>query len=136
MKFKKLLTASILVVSGSAASNAIASDFGCEALLCFAGGKNVSECKPTIKKVIKDMSRGKSFPHCDLVNSSGQKTGDTNSIIKVSQYRERWGSGVCRDGETSPYRKNKKWYCNTIEINVKPENAADKAHQQQFYNWN
>lgn len=136
MGLKHLVTASILIMSGSAATSAIASDFGCQALLCFAGGKNVSECKPTIKKVIKDMSRGKSFPHCSLVNSSGQETGGTGDIIQVSQYRERWGSGVCRDGETRPYRKNKKWYCNTIEFNVKPQYAADKSHQQQFYNWN
>lgn len=114
---------------------ASASDYGCEALLCFSGGKGLSECQPTVKRVLKDLSKGKGFPHCSFVNANGGAAGSGDGIVSTNVYRERWSSGVCRDGVTSPFRKNKKWYCNTIEVNIKPQYAADKAHQKQFYNY-
>lgn len=118
-----------------ASSMSFASDYGCEALLCFAGGKGLSECQPTVKRVLKDLSKGKGFPHCSLVNASGGNAGEQN-YVKAGVYRERWSNGkVCRDGQTMPFRSNKKWYCNTIQIDVKPEYASDKAHQTQYYNY-
>lgn len=102
MKLKHLITASVLTFSGTVATSAIASDYGCEALLCFAGGKNVSECQPTIKRVLKDLAKGKGFPHCSMVSgsSSGGVSGSSEDFVNVRLYNERWRSGVCRDGQT------------------------------------
>ncbi len=138
MKLKHLITASVLTFSGTVATSAIASDYGCEALLCFAGGKNVSECQPTIKRVLIDRAKGKVFPHCCMVSgsSSGGVSGSSEDFVNVRLYNERWRSGVCRDGQTRAIRTIGGYYCKTIEINIKPEYAADPSHQKQFYNWN
>lgn len=136
MKIKHLITASILVGSGSIATSAIASDFGCQALLCFAGGKNVSECQPTIKKVLRDLAKGKSFPHCKMVGGSGGSSSSSGDFVSVRHYTERSNRSICRDGETRAIRTIGGYYCKTIEINIKPEYAADPSHQKQYYNWN
>jgi len=118
------------------ASPAFASDFGCQALLCFAGGKNVSECQPTIKRVLKDLAKGKGFPHCSLVggqSSSGQSITDA---VKVSRYTEKQKSPICKDGETRGRRIiGSSYYCPTIEINISPEYAVDEKHQKQIFNY-
>lgn len=134
MKFKGLLASSILISSGLFASAAYADDFGCEALLCFAGGKNVSECQKTIKKVIKDMAKGKSFPHCSFVNGSG---ANESAAIGTRMFNEVSRKPICRDGQTRGIRSGVGglYTCRTIEINVKPEYAADKSSQQQYFNW-
>lgn len=136
MKIKHLITATILIGSGSIATSAIASNYGCEALLCFAGGKNVSECQPTIKKVLKDLAKGKGFPHCSMVGSSGSAGGSSSDLVSVRQYTERSRSSICRDGETRAIRTIGGYYCKTIEINIKPDYAADVSHQKQYFNWN
>lgn len=109
---------------------ASADDFGCEALLCFAGGKGVAECQPTIRKVLRDLSKGKSFPHCNFVGGN-----DSSSGVDVKQYVENWRGKTCRDGVTKPYHINRTSYCKTIEINIDPQYAADPNHQKQFYNY-
>lgn len=46
-----------------------ASDHGCQCLLCLAnpnGPRAVSECRPPIDKLFRDLSIGKPFPTCDL----------------------------------------------------------------------
>lgn len=112
---------------------ASASDYGCEALLCFAGGKNVSECQPTIKRVLKDLAKGKGFPHCTFVGSNGQE--ESASGVSVNRYTERWNNKVCRDGQTRSTRTIGGYYCKTIEINIDPQYAADKEHQRQYFNY-
>ena len=42
---------------------------------------------------------------------------------------------ICRDGETKAIRTIVGYYCKTIEINIKPEYAADQSHVKQFYNY-
>lgn len=101
------LAVGILALSASAST--FAEDFGCKALLCFAGGKNVSECQSTINKVVKDMARGKSFPHCTMSGDVNQ-----NDIINVKTYK-------------------KKKKVRRIDISIDSK-YADKDHQfQQFY---
>lgn len=42
--------------------------YGCAVVLCLAnpnGWGSVSECKPPIKKLFKDLAKGKSFPSCN-----------------------------------------------------------------------
>ena len=117
----------------------LASDFGCEALLCFAGGKGLSECKPTIRKVIKDMAKGKGFPHCSFVNSSGGVAGSGDDYISVNRYNQTvpFNQKYCQDGETRPIKlvMTRSAYCKTIQINVKPEYATDKEHETQYFNY-
>ncbi|MDV7561107.1 hypothetical protein R4576_18075 [Acinetobacter baumannii] len=87
---------------------AVASDYGCEALLCFSGGKGISECQPTINKVLKDLSRGKSFPHCDMA-------GGGESPIRVESYV-------------------KKKKVRHVDIYIDPSFAASQEYQhQRFY---
>lgn len=118
-----------------ASSFSYADNYGCEALLCFAGGKGVSECQPTIKRVLKDLAKGKGFPHCSFVSANGGAAGSGDDLVSVSRYTERWNNRVCRDGETRPVRTIGGYYCKTIEINIKPSYAADEAHQKQYFNY-
>ena len=131
-----MLSTSLIGLSGTA----LASDFGCEALLCFAGGKNVSECQPTIKKVLKDLAKGKSFPHCSFVGSpnlSGGSSSNVQDAISVKHYNAMSRSRTCPDGVTKAKSYGFGAYvCPTIEINIKPEFASDKEHQKQIYNYN
>lgn len=142
-KLKKIIgSMALLVALPLVSSSALADDFGCQALLCFAGGKNVSECQPTVKKVIRDMSKGKPFPHCKMTGSSsfGSSNGsntpkETKDMITVKHYTQRQKNRICQDGVTVGTRTFVGYSCKTIEINVKPEYAADKSHVQQFYNY-
>lgn len=105
-KFKLALGALAL----SASASTFAEDFGCKALLCFAGGQNQAECQSTINKVIKDMARGKSFPRCQMSGGVNQ-----DDIMQVNVYK-------------------KKKKVRRIDISIDPKYAPDKAHQfQQFY---
>ncbi|WP_151745297.1 hypothetical protein [Acinetobacter calcoaceticus] len=104
MKFRYLMGLIPLLTMPAVAS---ASDYGCEALLCFAGGKNVSECQPTIKKVLKDLSRGKSFPSCAM-------QGDSSNPINVVVHKKR---GKVR----------------SVEMYIDPAYASDKEHQYQRF---
>lgn len=143
VKLKKIIGSMALFVAiPLVSSSAFADDFGCQALLCFAGGKNVSECQPTIKKVIRDMSKGKPFPHCQMVGSSSFGSSndsnapkETKDMITVKHYTQRQNKRICQDGVTVGTRTFVGYSCKTIEINVKPEYAADKSHVQQFYNY-
>lgn len=121
----------------SLSSQAFASDFGCKALLCFAGGKGVSECQPTIKKVLKDLAKGKSFPHCSLVGGSSSGGNSlTDSMITVKRYTQTQRNPLCQDGETKGRRIFSRVYsCPTIEINIPAEYSADEKHQKQIYNY-
>lgn len=146
---KLALKASGACLALTLSSQAFASDFGCKALLCFAGGKGVSECQPTIKKVIRDMAKGKGFPHCSLVGGGSSSSGAiglgesgttknlTDSMITVKRYTEtQRRGGMCKDGETQARRIFNSYYvCPTIEINIPPEYSADEKHQKQIYNY-
>lgn len=88
---------------------ASASDYGCEALLCFAGGKNVAECQGTINKVLKDLARGKSFPSCTMA-------GNGSSPINV-------------------ITKKKRGKVKSVDLYIDPSYAVDPNHQHQRFNF-
>lgn len=71
----KRMILGILTAGGiSMQSPAIASDWGCEVLLCLAnpnGPTAVGECKPPIRKLWKHLAKGKPFPICTFINASG-----------------------------------------------------------------
>lgn len=130
-KFHKVV---LFALAAGGCSYASASDYGCEALLCFAGGKNVSECKPTIKRVLKDLAKGKGFPHCSFSGPNGN-SGSSDNLVRTRLFTERWNSRICRDGETRATRSIGGYYCKTIEINIDPSIAGDQSHQRQYFNY-
>lgn len=70
--FKKLLLSSVLIGGASLSSIAMADDFGCKAVLCFAGGQGLAECASTIAEVKKRLAKGKGFPHCSFIGPKWQ----------------------------------------------------------------
>lgn len=120
-------------------STALASDFGCQALLCFAGGKGVAECQSTIRKVIRDLARGKGFPVCTF--EGPKKTiQSSENLVNTRLYRKPWNARqVCQDGETMPKRLGRygyrNYYCPTIEVKLDPSIVADKSYLIQEYNY-
>lgn len=134
MLIKKPALCLLLSLPVLAISTAVKADnYGCEALLCFAGGKGLSECQPTVKRVLKDLSKGKGFPHCSFVKGDGTTE---NNAISTRMFTERSNKPICRDGVTRGTRMPFSGYmCKTIEINVKPEYASDESHKQQYFNY-
>ncbi|MDQ1817802.1 hypothetical protein RBA41_31325 [Massilia sp. CCM 9210] len=64
--------------------NAIAqaSDHGCTVLLCMAnpgGPMKVAECVPPMKKLFKDLAKGKPFPGCDFSKSGSEPSKPATS---------------------------------------------------------
>lgn len=73
--FKKLVVAGVLM---SMFGFAQASDHGCQVLLCLAnpaGPMKLGECVPPIKKLFKDLAKGKVFPSCNFSSGAGQDIG-------------------------------------------------------------
>lgn len=66
--FKKLVLAGVLMSSFGFAQ---ASEHGCSVLLCMAnpqGPMKLGECVPPMKKLFKDLAKGKVFPKCSFSN--------------------------------------------------------------------
>lgn len=77
--FKKLVVAGVLL---SGCISAQASDHGCQVLLCLAnpgGPTKVAECVPPIKKLFKDLARGKAFPSCSFSSGNGGNAGTSST---------------------------------------------------------
>lgn len=87
MKLRSLALAGVvLVVSGGSAH---ADNHGCTVLLCLAnpaGPMAVAECVPPIKKLFRDLARGKSFPSCQLASAPETQGGKTWAQHGVSYY--------------------------------------------------
>ena len=127
-KFHKVV---LFALAAGGCSYASASDYGCEALLCFAGGKNVSECQPTIKRVLKDLAKGKGFPHCSFIGPNGNQ----NQITQQSQpFFKRVNSPVCSDGQTRSKAISNSRYCNGITVTFKGINP-DGGDLTKEINW-
>ncbi len=131
-------------VSPVPAQQAPQSDFGCEAVLCFAGGMHEPACQKTIRKVIKRLARGKSFPICHGYNSNiTAKLGRV--VVKPifeNPHQNNFGfGGKCPDGKTTAFRHSggksgdPYWTCRTVKIKVPKSIASDSAHQKQTYYW-
>ncbi len=133
MLIKKPALCLLLSLPVLAVSTVVKADnYGCEAFMCFAGGKNVNECQPTIKRVLKDLSKGKGFPHCSFVKGDGTTE---NNAISTRMFTERSNKPICRDGVTRATRSFMGYTCKTIEINIKPEYAVNVANKQQYFNY-
>lgn len=94
LPWKSVSIASLLWV----VSAANASDHGCKVLLCLAnpnGPRAVSECRPPIDKLFRDLARGRSFPTCDLASAPGQNGGRSWAQQTVNMY------DLCPEGTTA-----------------------------------
>ena len=94
LQWKFVSIASLLCV----ASAADASDHGCKVLLCLAnpnGPRAVSECRPPIDKLFRDLARGRSFPTCDLASAPGQNGGRSWAQPTMNMY------DPCPEGTTA-----------------------------------
>lgn len=86
MKLRVFMLGSVLTVAGVAAR---ADDFGCTVLLCLAnpaGPMAVAECVSPIKKLYRNLARGKAFPTCDMASASDGPTGKSWAQHGVSYY--------------------------------------------------
>jgi hypothetical protein len=135
---KKLITPlSILTVAMLGTTTAKADDLGCKALLCFAGGKGLSECVSTINEVKKRLAKGKGFPHCSMskgVDTNGNSSFDYSASGK---WRRDLGknNNVCPDGSiTNWWRSGKGFSCNAITLTIKGINP-DGTDQVQEINF-
>jgi hypothetical protein len=55
---------------------------GCNVLLCLAGNwKNISQCRPPVAEMMRDVARGRHFPGCD----SGGNSAAANRAIAASE---------------------------------------------------
>lgn len=136
IKLSLIGIAMMMTTTGSA----IASDYGCKALLCFAGGKGVAECASTIAQVKRDLAKGRGFPHCDLASGS-IRSPDGTSIREVSysasgKFTRKLGkhNNVCPDGTITSWYSNKNYRCNAIVLTIKGMND-DGSDNVQEINW-
>ena len=92
------------LLAGAVAAPAGASDYGCQVLLCLAnpaGPMAVAECVPPIKKLFRDLAKGRGFPHCAM--SSGPSGGTlTTAATYAAPVRTEYDA--CPPG-TSPARQ-------------------------------
>lgn len=86
MKPILLMLGAVLVASSGLAR---ANDHGCTVLLCLAnpaGPMAVSECVPPIRKLYRDLARGKAFPTCAMASAPGTPAGKSWAQHGVSYY--------------------------------------------------
>ncbi|OPH37638.1 hypothetical protein, partial [Moraxella equi] len=63
--------------------------YGCSAYLCFAGGFAYPECQQVIRKVTRDLIRGKSFPTCSALSNSDGSVGGQNGSPRIFTQKTR-----------------------------------------------
>lgn len=133
MKLLKTMLLSIVGVTGlTVSSTSFADDFGCKAVLCFAGGKGVSECQSTIREVKKRLAKGKGFPHCSFVSSNG---ADQSLVNQSGVFTRRVKAGQkCPDGTPSTYGSFGTGICKAITVTFKGTNEDGSDHTQEI-NW-
>lgn len=96
MTFKGSAAAAFVI--GLSAPVAHASDYGCQVLLCLSnpqGPRAVSECRPPIDRLFRDLARGRSFPTCDLASAPNQAGGRSWAQQTYNYY------DVCPEGTTA-----------------------------------
>lgn len=86
MKFRLSMLIGVVMASSMPAH---ADDYGCTVLLCLAnpaGPMAVAECVPSIKKLYRDLARGRAFPTCQMANASDAPGGKSWAEHGVSYY--------------------------------------------------
>lgn len=125
----------VFSVAALSSSVALADDnYGCQALLCFAGGKGVAECASTIRQVTRDLAKGKGFPHCSFVSPGGSNPGDYNTSGVFTRWLGK-NNNVCPDGETrGQWKSGKGFRCQAMILTIKgaTEDGSDVVRE---INW-
>lgn len=76
MKIKRVCSGIAAVILVGLASSAAHAADGCKFLLCIAGPwQSISECRPTVKEVLRDLARGHPIPTCNMGSSGSSNTG-------------------------------------------------------------
>lgn len=125
----------VFSVAALSSSVALADDnYGCQALLCFAGGKGVAECASTIRQVTRDLAKGKGFPHCSFVSPGGSNPGDYNTSGVFTRWLGK-NNNVCPDGETrGQWKSGKGFRCQAMILTIKGA-AEDGSDVVREINW-
>jgi hypothetical protein len=111
MKHRVFILAAVLMAAGGPVR---ASDHGCTVLLCLAnpaGPMAVAECVPPIKKLFRDLARGKSFPSCAMASAPDAQGGKSWAEHGASNYDHcpagttalEAGAYTMRSGASSSY---------------------------------
>lgn len=130
---KNLLLSSLAIGGATVSSIAMADDFGCKAVLCFAGGKGLSECASTISEVKKRLAKGKGFPHCSFSGPNGEQ----NNVVQQSNvFTRKLGrnNNICPDGTKTSWYKDKNFRCSAISVTFKGANPNGGDLTQEI-NW-
>lgn len=131
--FKNIFLGGGLVVMATLSTVAKADDFGCKAVLCFAGGKGLSECASTISEVKKRLAKGKGFPSCSFVDANGSQS---DLVKQTGKFTRKLGrrNNVCPDGTVTNWYKDRNYKCNAITVTFKGinEDGTDKVME---INW-
>lgn len=93
-----------------AGPTATASDWGCECILCMSnpgGTTQYKECQPPIRKLVRHLSKGGSFPKCEGAESNGY--GIKQGYERYYSCKESYGEGyqLTKIGTSEEYFANK-----------------------------
>lgn len=72
-------------------------DDGCTVLLCLAGNwREVTPCRATVHRVLRDVARGRHFPRCEFGSNPTQPAGATTAtpVGGANYTRHDWASGT------------------------------------------
>ena len=91
---------------------------GCTVLLCLAGNwRNISQCVPPVREVLRDLLRGRAFPTCAMGGGSyAAGTGAGNRGVSIAECPGPYLSETYYDGTFTGY------VCNlngVIDVTVK-----------------
>ena len=63
---------------------------GCKVLLCMAGNwQHISQCEPTVRRALRDVALGRSWPSCSM----GGDSASGNQAVAPSQCPEQYRTG-------------------------------------------
>lgn len=113
-----------------------ASEHGCTVLLCLAGNwKSIGECQGPVKKLFKDLAKGRAFPTCDM--SDGNNDGN-NYATKGSDPIEDCPVGMVatpglKQGYGGPYKEctSEKPVCTTQQTYMGPKEVCEFQRYEQ-----
>ncbi len=88
----------LVVLSGLAFSAPAHAVDGCKLLLCMAGNwKSIPDCVPPVHEALRDVARGRVWPHCGMAGSSGSANQFVAPVQCPEQYR--FIAGFTRNGD-------------------------------------
>lgn len=159
MKVRSWLFSALLAALSMFGTTSVQAADGCKFLLCIAGPwQSISECRPTVYEVFRDLARGRPFPTCDM---SGEGNSANNAWateatcpIMYRHYDAESGaySGCTYTGRINVYMQGNlwsqvywnnrgdtsTWYSDYARSQLTTPGAAplDETFQNDVNNWN